>query len=73
MVDVSAAAHRPPARSEAWRERRVHGDGGMIESALVLPIAPALLPHFSAEDPVADLREACTRAVGSCSPPAPDA
>lgn len=37
----------------------------MIESALVLPMPRALLPHFSAEDPVADLREACTRAVGS--------
>ena len=36
----------------------------MIERALVLPSPRALLPGLSTHDPVADLREACSVAVG---------
>ncbi len=35
----------------------------MIDTVLVLPTPPALLPPLSREDPVADLRRACQQAV----------
>jgi hypothetical protein len=37
----------------------------VIDTVLVLPTPPALLPPFSREDPVAELREACRAAVAA--------
>jgi hypothetical protein len=40
----------------------------MIDTVLVLPTPPALLPPLSQDDPVADLRAACTAAVAGLPP-----
>lgn len=40
----------------------------MIDTVLVLPIPPALLPPLSQDDPVAELRAACTAAVADLPP-----